>query len=103
MKNSKNKNNKKMYNVSERQMGRVLNWNTNGQGRIKEYGFIRSFKDGESYYCNLRGTGDEGGLIPDSIVEFELWKSKIDENSKFATKIIVVEVPDEDENDTKRR
>lgn len=102
MKNSKNKNNKKIYNVSERQMGKVLTWSTNGKGRIKEYGFIRSFNDGESYYCNLRGTGDEGELIPNSIVEFEVW-TKIDENSKFATKIIVVEVPDENENDTKRR
>lgn len=58
------------------------------------YGFIRCYEDGESYYCNLKMVQDGVRLERGTIVEFEIWHSREDEEQKFAAKVLVVEVPE---------
>lgn len=82
--------NTRKYPKRPKMMGKVTNYN-----QERGFGFVRCFEDGESYYINQKMIGDEGYLIPGSIIEFEIWNSKEDETKKFAAKVLVVEVPEE--------
>lgn len=86
-------NKKRKYEQRPKMMGKVTKYN-----KEKGFGFVRCFEDGESYYINQRFVGEELYLVPGSIIEFEIWNSKEDEDKKFAAKILVVEVPEERHN-----
>ena len=70
-------------------MGVVTKWNTE-----RGFGFIRSFEDDKQYYVNIRSIGEEEELIRGSIVEFEIWFVRDEEDKKFAAKVMVVELPE---------
>lgn len=70
-------------------MGVVTKWNTE-----RGFGFIRSFEDNKQYYVNIRAIGDEEELIRGSIVDFEIWSARDDEDRKFEAKVIVIELPE---------
>ena len=72
-----------------RYMGRVTRWD-----RKRKFGFVKCFEDGQSYFIHLSQCKEEGILYPGSIVEFEIWTDKKDENKKFAANLLVCEVPD---------
>lgn len=85
---------KKKWKPRPRYMGEVLNWNKN-----RNFGFVRCFEDGESYFVHVGQLRDDYELIRGSIIEFEIWTSKNEPNKKFAAKVLVCVLPEE--NNTK--
>ena len=82
--------NTRKYPKRPKMMGKVTNYN-----QERGFGFVRCFEDGESYYINQKMVGDEGYLIPGSIIEFEIWTDENDPEKKFANFVLVCEVPEE--------
>lgn len=72
-------------------MGIVIKWNSE-----KNFGFVRSFETGESYYINKKSLMDEESVEPRTIVNFEvrLGKSETGEEFTFVRNLCVVEVPE---------
>ncbi len=75
-------------------MGEVLNWNKN-----RNFGFVRCFEDGESYFVHVGQLRDDYELIRGSIIEFEIWTSKNEPIRNSLLKFLVCVLPEE--NNTK--
>ena len=72
-----------------RYMGYINKWNYGNN-----FGFITCYEDGKSYYCNLKMVQDGVCLERGTVVEFEIWHNREDEEQKFAAKVLVVEAPE---------
>lgn len=81
-------------------MGIVIKWNDE-----KKFGFIRSLKEGESYYFNTKSLMDEESLEVGTIVNFEVRFGKTDtgEEFTFVRNICVVEVPERKKHQKRKK
>ena len=72
-------------------MGIVIKWNSE-----KNFGFVKSFETGESYYINRKSLMDEESVEPRTIVNFEVrfGKSETGEEFSLVRNLCVVEVPE---------
>lgn len=73
--------------MSERKLGKVINWTDKG------YGFIKEFGTGNTYFCHISQVHDDE-MIKGSTVEFELRNNKKTPEKVVAANVYVCEVPD---------
>ena len=81
-------------------MGIVIKWNSE-----KNFGFVKSFETGESYYINRKSLMDEESVEPRTIVNFEVrfGKSETGEEFSIVRNLCVVEVPERKRHQKKKR
>jgi cold shock CspA family protein len=73
--------------IQKRHIGIVSGWNND-----KQYGFVNSMNDGVRYF--LHRSRIDQDVCDGSVVEFEIWNDKEDQDKVFAAKVIVIEMPE---------